>query len=1040
VSIPADLLKPFSLQYWLGLPRERVRFARRFIGIAITLAAAKVFLNTVAFALFLANEGPSQLPRFYLLLALAAILLSTALGIVVDRMPKLRLARATLVMIMITAGAGQLLIAGGVAGAYFIILATAFIFEIAIEILFWVACAAYVDTTELKRTTPLICLAIALGGAFGGLLARALSWTVDAPDLLLIMLVFAGFATLQFAVPADFGELPDGQSERPTTGELPPGPWRFLHVAIRHPLLVLIALNALALTILYGIAEFLILSVYSDYYPQEQELTRFLGMVFALLQACEFVLLASLSRMLLERTTPLVRNLVFPLTSLMCFVGLAFSNKLSIAVIAHVNAEAASNAIFQPVHNSNFLALPLRIQGRARTLSEGVFYPAGLAVAGALLWSLDTMGATAAAEFIAVLFTLVFILINVGVGVLFLPTLIANVGSGLIRPGQSTAVAMPAPRVRALVESRESELRLLGLSLARQLGPDGLEDGLLALAAHPDRTTRAALARLIAAAPGLWAEDFLGRCLAGETEEQIKLALLVMLMRQMRPDPEGMRRVLGAHDPAVVALGHVVAEGVGAWPNIQSLIRSSRVSSDLADAIVSAERTDCAALLLECLQTAEPEQQRRALVLLNRSAAPLCAATTDVVQHLAMRRDPAVRAEAIVFLSRTSSRPAAVRQLIAALEDPDGRVRRRAAEALCHYGDRATALLRHRLGALTTASLDAVWVLARVGSPQARRVLAAYVRKLRQDADRNARLLAWLAAWPDRACWSTLELCLREHEVRMVDVVLAALSPAVEPRLSRRLRAALRGSDQRSRASAFELIAAVPASQRPPGAVALLRCLLFEDAAGAGRSAPWGSDGPEAVLALAKASMSPWVRRTAALRPARASLPPPLLLSASLAGPVNRNVAGDRDMGLEDQDFERVVALKRMPLFRYVPFETIAEVARSVQVRTYLPGEEVIADGTRWQDLLILEAGALTVGHGEGAQTLAAPACFGEVALAGERISWPRITALEDARVSFLRAVIFEELCREHPEIALELCRLLARRLREAGEAQAGCP
>ena len=48
------------------------------------------------------------------------------------------------------------------------------------------------------------------------------------------------------------------------------------------------------LTILYGIAEFLILSVYREHYPEEQELTRFLGIVFALLPACEFVLLASL--------------------------------------------------------------------------------------------------------------------------------------------------------------------------------------------------------------------------------------------------------------------------------------------------------------------------------------------------------------------------------------------------------------------------------------------------------------------------------------------------------------------------------------------------------------------------------------------------------------------------------------------------------------------------------------------------------------------------------------------------------------------------
>jgi CRP-like cAMP-binding protein len=109
------------------------------------------------------------------------------------------------------------------------------------------------------------------------------------------------------------------------------------------------------------------------------------------------------------------------------------------------------------------------------------------------------------------------------------------------------------------------------------------------------------------------------------------------------------------------------------------------------------------------------------------------------------------------------------------------------------------------------------------------------------------------------------------------------------------------------------------------------------------------------------------------------------------------------------------------------------DVARSVQPRLYLAGEEVIADSTGWQDLLILETGGLMLGYPGGERNLAAPACFGELALVGERIPWPRITAIEDSRVWFLRATLFQELCQDHPEMAIELCKLLARRVREAG-------
>jgi CRP/FNR family cyclic AMP-dependent transcriptional regulator len=141
-------------------------------------------------------------------------------------------------------------------------------------------------------------------------------------------------------------------------------------------------------------------------------------------------------------------------------------------------------------------------------------------------------------------------------------------------------------------------------------------------------------------------------------------------------------------------------------------------------------------------------------------------------------------------------------------------------------------------------------------------------------------------------------------------------------------------------------------------------------------------------------------------------------------------------VGLDDQQFERIVALKRTPLFRNIPFETMIEVARSVQARTYLAGEEVIAGVAGRQEVLILETGALSIGPAEAAGRLAAPACFGEVALAGEPMAWPRIVALEDSEVSVLRAGAFQELCQEYPELAVELSRLLARRLREAGEAR----
>jgi hypothetical protein len=303
---------------------------------------------------------------------------------------------------------------------------------------------------------------------------------------------------------------------------------------------------------------------------------------------------------------------------------------------------------------------------------------------------------------------------------------------------------------------------------------------------------------------------------------------------------------------------------------------------------------------------------------------------------------------------------------------------------------------------------------------------------LQQDAEGIARLRARIAEAPDRARWAALEHCLDDHHARIVDVVLAALSPAIDARLMTRLRLAMHGDDQRHRASAFELVAAGPASRLIPGAVALLRFLLFERAAG--RLAGSARD---RLPDQAMASLSPWVRRAASLAAMRPALSDRTLHPARGAGSFEHRPAGDPMMEMDDQEFERIVALKRTPPFRHVPFETLIEVARSVQARLYLAGEQVITDGLGGQVLLILEAGVLAIGDGAGARQIQGPDCFGEAAVAGEPMPWPRIVAVEDSRVSFLRAAVFQELCEEHPEMALELCRLLARRLREAG---AGAP
>jgi hypothetical protein len=114
----------------LGMAGERLTCLLHLMGLAATLAAAKVILSTVGVALFLAKEGPEQLPLFYVLLALVAIALSSAFTGVVDRLPRIRLAQAAFLGTLVGAAALRVPIALDVPGAYHALLASAHIYEI----------------------------------------------------------------------------------------------------------------------------------------------------------------------------------------------------------------------------------------------------------------------------------------------------------------------------------------------------------------------------------------------------------------------------------------------------------------------------------------------------------------------------------------------------------------------------------------------------------------------------------------------------------------------------------------------------------------------------------------------------------------------------------------------------------------------------------------------------------------------------------------------------------------------------------------------
>ncbi len=821
-------------------------------------------------ALFLAKEGPGQLPLFYVLLAAAAILLSAASSGVIDRVPRIALGQTAFLGTLLGAAALRIPIGFDLPAAYYAVLASAHIYEIVLDIVFWVVVAAFLDTIELKRGTPLIYMALATGGVAGGVFASALSPFVPAEDLLLALPVLGLIAAAQFGFARRrLRELHDAAHGEPDK----PGPGEHLRLLprliVRYPLILLVALNATTLTILYGLCEYLVLTVYAQHFASQIALTRFLAIIFAGIQALEFALLYLVSRPLLERAGPVARNLIFPATSLACLIGLAVGPKLPAAIVTHINAEAVSNAIFQPVNNTNYLALPLRFHGRIRTLADGIFYPAGLALAGGMLLTLQAQLVPEQINFVAITFALVFVLLNVGAGVLFLPAMVRNLRSDIedfadAAPGIELPVTGLADQIGPLLQSEDAETRTIALSLAARLDPAPFLDLLRGLAPAADRPTRRAIAGLLVRAPAGRRGRLLDELLASDDPSSQLIALQAKLAGGDPLTPRQAERLTGSRHRSVVAVAALAAGRSGPSAELLDSCRDPEVAADLLDACARAGRSDLADLLIELIEVAPPEQQREGLAVLGAIVAPQHAGAAALGRRLAQHGDARLRAEAVGLLGALADSPGVLGTLAAALGDRSRLVRERATDALASHGDAAIELAAAELRTAEPDRVEAaVRTLGRIRSRRATAILSALPEPMCRDVARNLGWLRQLPRGPERAPWQALEVAIEDHNQRIVSLVLNVLAALGEDRSVAHLRHSLAAPDQRTRANALEALLTLPRRRLVQPIVPLLEARYAVDDSVA--LAPAGSPTElAAILTAAGGADDRWIRAGAA--------------------------------------------------------------------------------------------------------------------------------------------------------------------------------
>jgi CRP-like cAMP-binding protein/HEAT repeat protein len=386
-----------------------------------------LILTTSSAALFLAKEGSEAMPVFYILLAAVSIPLASGVSAVLSRWLTLQVSAG---LCLASALLGLVLWGMAVAdlpGAAYAAYIAAYSLEILYDTLFWLLASEYLTTLDMKRHAAQLAMAFGAGGVGGGLLTSLLSQYIATQTLLLVSSFLFALSFLQcLRIGRRLTRLGEGGDEDEEEGSALEA-IKALGGTIRSfPLVGAICAGILLMSALFCLQDYLAMTVYAEAFEDEDELAGFLATVYSAQQAAELIILALFGRIVLEHGGPMLRNMIFPVTTMLSLCGLFCFWGLPAAVVMHMNANAVSNAIFEPVKTLNYAAIPYRMLGQVRMLVEGVIYPAGIALSGiGLLW-LQSVAEPRTTLLVTLCLAALFAAFCGGVGAGFLPSLLRS--------------------------------------------------------------------------------------------------------------------------------------------------------------------------------------------------------------------------------------------------------------------------------------------------------------------------------------------------------------------------------------------------------------------------------------------------------------------------------------------------------------------------------------------------------------------------------------------------------------------------------------
>ena len=1036
----------------LSLSSNQVNRLTQLLLLAATVLVYSVIAMAVANSLFVSHVGAGNLPLAFIFIGLCSMPAYAIFAQIIDRYSRPQLFRyVLLISIAVILGLRFLLTIDSPIVYYILLIAVFFQWDFHNNILYPSLLTDYFTTLEYKRYAPFIGIAQALGTMVGGGLTVLLSHYLRTRDLLLSMPIIFVIAFAQLLYLEKSQRRLDKIQTKKSIGIIE-SLQTFPDLVKRYPLVLFLASSSFLLVIIYISSEFLWFNIYGQHFSEEA-LTGFLGLMRIVISLVQVFVLYVITRPLLQWLGVARMNTVYPLTTLASLSGLLFKVSLPTGIGLHLNGDALYKAINLPVHQLNYNGIPQEFIGRVRALSDGFIYSIGLTLAGIVLWFCHLYLDLVQITWLAAGLTVLLLLVRIPMGKFYAQSLEEMIRSDTINLDdfndyQTQLPSQSSTAIRKLLSNDDLYVQIKGLELAANLSnPSQFLPEINSLLLTEDPKLSHEVVKLFATNCDAEAIKEFENLLEQDNPSSLRaIAVEILIANHYNFSDRQIEVLLTDSDRTMRLLGAVAAiekhsvnktEQETAWTQIwQSPLEYSQARA-IVRIVTYSGNQELAPLVIHLLPQANAEIKQQGLKALSVLASVDNFALAEIAVKEMNHPEPLVRSMAFKLLAITRC-PAMLSQVTTGLKDPSLKVRQQVARTLAAYGKLGLSLARESLSSPQREVVNtAISAIAKVRTRSANDILFKY---LAPEFEQLIKTRKWQQQIPPNdPSWKPLAIAIEDYHKSLIQKVLYILSCLGYARTVNSVTRILATTDQRDLANAVEVLVSLNHRRFVLPLVPLLEQIVEQEkpASNIKLTSQWLRNKGYKILLEALESKHRWIRTGALIALAR--IPSTLLEDPD---PVVQVIAGEifppscQLYSTTNSLMNRLLLLKNVALFKNLSLDELLLIDQALEQQQVLTKETIYTEGSWGSHLYIIAEGIIQIvkqidGEEQEIKQLTTEQYFGEVALFDNAPRWDGAIALQDSILLKLEKKRFISLITQRPQIILEICRFLSKRLRE---------